>query len=87
MLYKIREIETGRFFVTIPTATRRLDPETGNLYKISEFVEQGGHIFDSEAAVNRAMKNLTTISKPTQLRPHPILPTYTRDELEIIRIL
>lgn len=87
MLYKIREISTGKFFVKISSTTTRWDPDTGNKYKISEFVEQGGHIFDSEAAVNRAMKNLTTISKPTQIRPWPILPTYTRDELEIVRIL
>ena len=85
MLYKIKNKKTGQYFVKVLGGTYHLG-EDKNHYKIPEWVHLKGTIFDSKEALNRALNKLTKVSPSTQIRPYPLYPVCTMEDLEIIEI-
>ena len=85
MLYKIKNKKDGKYFVKVLGGTYHLG-EDKNHYKIPEWVHLKGTIFQTEAELNRALNKLTKISPATSIRPYPIYPSCTMDDLEIEKI-
>ena len=86
MLCKIKNKKNGKYFVKVLNGTYHLG-EDNNHYKIPEWVYLKGTIFQTEKELKRALNKLTKISQPTNIRPYPIYPTCSMDDLEIEKIV
>lgn len=79
--YKIKNSE-GKYFKKVLNGMWNI--KNGLNYKISEW-DDNGRIFD-EKELSCALNALTTIAKPTKIRPYPIYPSYSIEELEVLKI-